>query len=135
MQMTPAVAMLILTALLAGCTAEPGQVARHQPGDDTALAQGTVVQIGRDHGNLYTSIRPDRYPALSVAAGDTVTVAFDHTEVTMRVGRDYTDVPPGEPVAVLHREGLTFAIRDGDFSDAHGVAAGDRFTLRAADAR
>ena len=135
MRTTTATALVLLTTLLAACAAEPGQTARPQPSDDNVLAQGTVVQIGSEHGNLYTTIRPDQYPALGLAAGDEVTVAFHHTDVTMRVGGDYTDVPAGQPVAVLHREGLTFAIRDGDFSDTHGVVAGDRFTLSNANPR
>ncbi|MEX0886744.1 MAG: SAM hydroxide adenosyltransferase [Phycisphaeraceae bacterium] len=126
-------ALLIAAAVLAACAADPSPSAR-QPSPALMIAEGTVTQINPTHGNLYTSIAPDRYESLGLEPGDRIHVAFDDTALTMEVGRDYTDVPTGTPLAVLHREGLTFAIRDGDFSDTYNIALGAPFTISAAPA-
>lgn len=60
-------------------------------------------------------------------------MAFGDTVLTMAVGRTYTDVPSGELVAVLHREGLTFAVCDGNFSDTYGIDVGASFIISAVD--
>ncbi len=86
------------------------------------------------YGNVYTSIAPDRYEPLGLQPGRWVRVQFADQALTMVVAQTYTDVPAGTPLAVLHREGLTFAIRDGNFSQTHGINAGDPFTLLAAPA-
>jgi S-adenosylmethionine hydrolase len=61
--------------------------------------------------------------------GARIDVAFDDRELTLVIGRDYADVPSGTPLAVLHREGLTFAVRDGNFSRTYGIAVGDTITI------
>jgi S-adenosylmethionine hydrolase len=98
------------------------------------ITQGSVTGLSAGHGNAYTSIAPDQYEALGLVAGRRIRVVFKDTELTMEVGQDYTDVPSGAPVAVLHREGLTFAIRDGNFSQTHDVGVGDTFRIYSAAA-
>ena len=53
-------------------------------------------------------------------------LVLDHA---LRLGEGYTSVPSGEPVAVLHREGLTLALRDAEFAARFAVAAGDSFRI------
>ncbi len=124
-------AIAIAAAMLVSC-AQPLQSAR-EPSSSAAVQppsiEGTVTQIGSSHGNAYTNIRPDRYESLGLVAGRRIRVAFSDTQLTLVIGRDYTDVPSGVPLAVLHREGLTFAVRDGDFSSTYGIAAGAPFTI------
>jgi S-adenosylmethionine hydrolase len=124
--------IIIAAAMLSSCA--PGPDAAQKPAPPAAgeiVAEGTVVALSATHGNAYTDIKPVQYEALGLRAGDWIQVAFADTAVTMIVGKDYTDVPTGTPLAVLHREGLTFAIRDGNFSATYGVGAGDGFVIRA----
>lgn len=133
-----------LAALLASCTQQPqpGQQQQQQSTQQpsTAAAQsrvveGTVTQLSSTHGNAYTSIRPAEYESHGLVAGRRIRVDFGDTELTLPIGRDYTDVPTGTPLAVLHREGLTFAIRDGNFSRTYGIDVGDTFRLSPAGPR
>lgn len=121
-------AMVTAAVLLVGCAAEPRQSGpHHSPGHQ--IAEGTVTGIGSEFGNVYTSIAPDQYEALGLEPGMQIHVAFDHAALTLPVGRAYADVPVGAPLAVLHREGLTFAIRDADFNTTYDIAPGARFTI------
>ncbi len=120
---------LVVAAALAGCVGSP------PAGPGALIAEGTVAAVGGEYGNLYTSIAPQRYEELGLEPGMRVRAAFGGTSVTMVVGENYHDVPSGEPVAVLHREGLTFAIRDGHFNEAYDIAAGAPFELWQADGR
>ncbi len=129
--MTPrlaAVFSILAAGLFASCAASP-------PGTKTqgVLAEGTITQISSGHGNAYTSLGPEQYDKLGLKPGGTLRVAFDHATMELPLGEDYTSVPTGMPLAVLHREGLTFAIRDGNFSQTHGVKIGDRFSLMASE--
>lgn len=105
------------------------------PAGGALIAEGTVTALSTTHGNAYTSIKPDQYEPLNLQAGDLLHVTFADAAITMVVAQDYTDVPVGTPMAVLHREGLTFAIRDGNFSTTYGVGLGSCFIIRTAGRR
>ena len=122
---TAPLAALATVALLISCAAPAGRSA------PAAVTSGVVTGISDNHGNVYTSVAPDSYERLGLTPGRLVRVAWGDSSVEMPVGEDYASVPTGEPVAVLHREGLTFAIRDGDFSDTHGLIPGTAFDLMA----
>jgi S-adenosylmethionine hydrolase len=117
---------MTIAILLASCAQQSRTIPRQQSPRTIA---GTVTGLSDGHGNAYTSIRPDEYESLGLVVGNHIRVAFNDTELTMVIGRDYTDVPTGTPLAVLHREGLTFAIRDGNFSQTYGIAVGDTFRI------
>ena len=106
---------------------QPSALARQSTA--VKIADGAVTQISSGHGNAYTSIGPDQYVVLGLEPGSLIHVAFADTAVTLVVGRDYAEVPTGTPLAVLHREGLTFAVRDGNFSTAFGVGVGALFCI------
>lgn len=131
----PAIAITIAAAVFVSCAANPPTPTAepHQAGARQApvrrIADGVVTQVSSGHGNAYTSIGPEQYGPLGLEPGSRIHVAFADTAVTLPVGRAYADVPSGTPLAVLHREGLTFAIRDGDFSAAYGIAAGSAFRI------
>lgn len=129
-----AIPLIAIVALLASCASEPSR-STTQAAAGRKIADGEVTRVNRAHGNLYTNIAPDQYEALGLNPGETIHVVFDDTAVTTPLGRDYSDVPVGSPVAVLHREGLTFAIRDGDFSTTYGIGAGARFTISSVPAQ
>jgi len=121
--------LLCLAALLpAGC-ASPASSSNATTETGRPLASAAVTGVNPTHGNVYTTIAPDRYEPLGLTPGMRLHVVFSDAAIVMSVGRTYTDVPTGDPVAVLHREGLTFAIRDGDFAETYGIAIGDRFTI------
>ena len=96
-----------------------------------AVATGTVTGISGDFGNLYTSIKADRYQELGLVVDRKLRLVSGETSVKLTVGETYFSVPEGEPVAVLHDDGLTFAIRDGNFAETHDIAQGDDFELLA----
>lgn len=98
-------------------------------GQERAAIRGTIKGISDTHGNAYTSIAPDQYAPLGLTAGAQVRIHIGGRDLTLPVVRDYADVPVGTAMAVLHREGLTLAIRDGNFSRTYGVSEGTRFTL------
>ena len=128
-------AIAIVAAVLISCAAKQPQPATQPygsaPRQSPALkiADGVVTQLSSEHGNAYTSISPDQYEALGLEPGAWVHVAFADTAITLPVGQTYSDVPSGTPLAVLHREGLTFAVRDGNFSAAYGIGVGSQFCL------
>lgn len=94
------------------------------------IATGTVTAIDPRHGNVYTTIKPADYERLGLQPGQVVRLNLaDKPPIELTIVRTYTDVEVGQPAAVLHREGLTFAIRDGRFADAHGVAKDTPFVL------
>jgi len=118
-------ALLLAACLLSACKSQP--TAASSPG--TELATGTVKFISEDHGNAYTSIEPARYETLGLRPGMQLHVTFTDVAMTMTVAENYTDVPTGDPVAVLHREGLTLAINHGNFAETHNIEMGDAFTI------
>ena len=134
-RLTPALAA---TALLASCAAptdapaERAATAATRPAPAAAVTAGVVTGISDNHGNVYTSVSPDSYESLGLTPGRTVRLAWGDSSLEMPVGETYTAVPTGRPVAVLHREGLTFAVRDGDFAATHGLTPGTAFELLAA---
>lgn len=118
-------ATFALVALLSGCVHK--QVATPKTPAQLTVS-GVITQIG-GHGNAYTSIRSSSYDSLGLKAGGQILLAFPDTSFTLPLGEGYTAVPSGEPVAVLHPEGLTLAVRDGEFARRFSVAAGDSFQL------
>lgn len=126
--------LITAVALLVSCAAHPSPSTAV---DSTGprIAEGTIVQISSGHGNAYTSIGPDQYEPLGLEPGRRIHVAFGDTAMTLVLGRTYTDVPSGTPLAVLHREGLTFAICDGNFSATYGIAIGTPFVIAAVDGK
>ena len=95
-----------------------------------ALVEGKVTQVDDRWGNAYTSIKADQYDALGLVAGEKVILAWgESSTLEISLGEDYFSVAKGEPVAVLHENGLTFAIRDGNFSEVHEIAVGEAFKL------
>ncbi|MEM6315824.1 MAG: SAM hydroxide adenosyltransferase [Planctomycetota bacterium] len=118
--------IVVLSLLLAGCSGK----AATSPSNVNMTVTGKVTGISSEYGNAYTSIGPDRYDELNLSAGETVLIAFADEPLRLTLGTDYADVDPGELVAVLHAEGLTLAIRDGNFTQTHGIAVGDTFTLQ-----
>jgi S-adenosylmethionine hydrolase len=94
---------------------------------DGQMISGTIRGISSAHGNVYSSITPDQYAKLGLATGSQVRIDIGGHELALPVVRDYADVPVGAAMAVLHREGLTFAIRDGNFSREYGISEGMSF--------
>jgi S-adenosylmethionine hydrolase len=90
---------------------------------------GTVKGISDAHGNVYTTVTPDQYQTLGLTIGAQVRIEIGGHDLTLPVVKDYADVPVGIGMAVLHREGLTLAIRDGNFSQTYGIAKGAPFKL------
>lgn len=98
------------------------------------LADGVVTEIG-GHGNGYTNLRNATLDSAGVKLGDRIVLSFGANEIVFTVGDAYDDVPAGENVAVLHREGtVVLAVYNGDFHAVHGVEPGESFTVRIAPA-
>ncbi len=119
------IALIVAALLWNGCGEEPS------PSDlrvTEPIVQGVITQIG-GHGNAYTSVLSSEYDELGFRAGTPVQLVLADTAFTLLLGEDYTSVPSGEPVAVLHREGLTLAVRDEEFVTRFAVAVGDTFRL------
>lgn len=131
MRVKPGLSVLMMLLLVVGCATREGGVGRSA--DTAPLASGTVVELHPTHGNAYTSIRPDQYETLGLVAGRSIDVQVGQKALKMPVAMTYTDVPPGATVAVLHREGLTLAIRDGNFSETYGVKVGDSLAIYAVE--
>lgn len=123
-------AAALAIALWTGC-AQRQTAARRSP--PLPVFSGVVTAIG-GHGNAYTSIRSSNYDSLGLRAGQTIRLAFRDTSLSLLLGAGYTAVPRGEPVAVLHAESLTLAIRDGEFATRFAIAAGDSFRVFTASA-
>jgi S-adenosylmethionine hydrolase len=121
----------LAAAMLVSCAQRPQAAPQQSPSAvvQPRVIEGTVTRLSSSHGNVYTSIRPDQYESLGLVAGRRIHIAFGDTELALVIGRDYTDVSSGTPLAVLHREGLTFAIRDGNFSRTYGIAVGQTFRI------
>jgi S-adenosyl-L-methionine hydrolase (adenosine-forming) len=80
---------------------------------------GSVIHVDR-FGNIVTSIRPDT-PANAV-----IRVA----DVTIPIGRTYSDAEPGTLIAVTGSRGyLEISLRDGNASRALGMKLGDEVIL------
>ena len=124
-------AALILALPLAGqAVFAQEEAATTRPATRGAEAvEGAVTGVSDNFGNIYTDIKSDRYEELGLKAGGKIAVTFGDKSVTLTLGERYDDVKDGEPVAVLHREGLTFAIRNGSFAETHGLKRGDTFTV------
>ena len=126
-----AAAFLLFTAsiVVAQPATRPATAPATQPAEAEVLAEGTVTGLHPTFGNCYTDIRPADYDRLGLEAGDTIVVAFGDEQIEMILADRYDDVDAGEPVAVLHRQSLTLAIRNGNFSKTHGLEPGMTFQL------
>ena len=119
------IAASLAVALWSGC-ATTGTSS--SAGTEAAAVAGVIRQIG-NHGNAYTDVPSSAYAEIGLRAGAWVRLSLPDTTFAARLGADYAAVPSGEPVVVLHREGLTFAVRDAEFATRFAVAAGDSFRV------
>ncbi len=119
------VASLAIVGLsgLTGCASD---------GDETmstaevqAQTAAMVTGVGEEFGNVYLDVAADEYDEMGYVAGGQLTVTKDGDTVTMPLADSYDAVSSGEPVAVLHENGLTLAVRDGNFAETHDLKAGD----------
>ncbi|HDS74445.1 MAG TPA: hypothetical protein ENN56_02795 [Firmicutes bacterium] len=119
-------AMVLLLVLAVGCASNDESV---QDESGEVSLTGIVTEIG-GHGNAYTNLDNAALGTVGIGIGDRILVSFPDTPVILTVGTNYDDVPDGENVAVLHREGsVVFAIFNGDFHGAYGVTPGTEFTI------
>jgi S-adenosylmethionine hydrolase len=91
---------------------------------DSGDRKGSIIQI--DHfGNATTNI-----PHESLRARSQVVVRVKGKAIG-RLKRTYSDVAPGEPLALIGSSGLLeLAIRDGSAADALNIRVGDEVVLR-----
>ncbi len=116
--------VLALIASVACTSNENGEA-----GAADVILTGTVTEIG-GHGNAYTNLENAAFGRAAIGVGEKIRVVFNGTPVVLTVGMNYSDVPDGENVAVLHREGtVVFAIFNGDFHASYGVTPGAEFTI------
>jgi S-adenosylmethionine hydrolase len=127
-QFTAISVVALLAISCASRTVPPDSTATIRADRDSVT--GTVKGTSDTHGNAYLSIAADQYATLGLTPGAQVRIIIGQHTLTLPVVQDYGDVPAGDAMAVLHREGLTLAVRDGNFSHTHAVTKGMPFTLQ-----
>ncbi|HEY0946057.1 MAG TPA: S-adenosyl-l-methionine hydroxide adenosyltransferase family protein [Opitutaceae bacterium] len=109
--------------------------ARAQLGGDGVLT-GTIALLDFNYGNVWTNIPEDLFAKLGPAYGDRFRVTITREGRALFSGalpyaRTFGDVPPGEPLlylnSLLH---VSLALNQGNFAQAHGLAAGGEWTVR-----
>lgn len=122
------IVVALAVAVAAGCSQQEEYGETHYA-DETILALGTLTEFG-GHGNGYTNVTNESLTDAGVEPGDRILLTFATAQIDFTVGTGYDDVPDGENVAVLHREGtLVLAVYNGDFSQRYGLQPGMSFTV------
>lgn len=96
---------------------------------ETVLAD--VIDIDR-FGSIRMAVTAEEAAARSLNAG-MLELAFGHLIIEVPFGRTFSDVPEGEPVALIDSSGwLTLAVRLGSASERYGVEPGAVTRVRCA---
>lgn len=99
------------------------------------IAEGAIAGVVRyiedPYGNVVTNIPGALLDSLDARVGDSLDVRIGARAVRLPWRRTFSDVPRGQPLAVLHERGLlSFSIDEGDFSSKYGVARKDSVRVR-----
>lgn len=100
-----------------------GELARRKDGtienstDSTAQfagssAQGTIVGVTENHGNIFTSFVPEDLARLGIEQGDHFNLTVRDTTVTIFLGSNYRDVEQGEWIGIMRAEGVLMVARN-----------------------
>ena len=87
--------------------------------------------LGPDRfGSLRLNVPSERLAEYGLS-GDRLEVGVGHNTLTVPVGRTFSDVGEGEPVAIIDSSGwLTLAVNKGSAADRYGVTPGTHVRLR-----
>ncbi|MBI4423068.1 MAG: SAM-dependent chlorinase/fluorinase [Elusimicrobia bacterium] len=92
---------------------------------------GEVRYIEDPYGNVVTNAPAELLGSLGAAPGDSLEVELAGRSFPLPLRATFSDVPAGEPLALVHERGfLSFSINQGDFAAAHGVRRGDPVRVR-----
>ncbi len=97
---------------------------------------GTIPFLDFQYGNIWTNLNETLFAKLGAKFGDRlrVTVARAGNPVftgEMPYVRTFGDVPEGSPLLYLNSlMNVSFALNQGDFAKAHGVACGAEWSVR-----
>jgi S-adenosylmethionine hydrolase len=128
------VTILLAAAVMGACSSTQVDVDSTSTVSTKVIANAMVTDIGT-HGNGYTNLTNSTLDSAGVNAGDRIVFTFDEKELVFTVGSTYSDVPEGENVAVLHREGtVVLAVYNGSFNEIHGIESGATFSVTTASA-
>ena len=96
---------------------------------DGAYIVGEIVDADR-FGSLRFNVDAQRLAQLGEEV-QRLEVELGHNALSVPVARTFSDVPEGEPVAVIDSSGwLTLAVNQGDAADRYGVSPGAHVRLR-----
>lgn len=108
------------------------------PSTATATAdgtlRGTVSDLSRSYGNLYTDVQPADFERLGIAPGDKFALTAPGGTFTVHYGTTYSDVSTGEWIAFPTAEGTLMIARNrADAATTARLAIGDTFTVAKAE--
>ena len=87
---------------------------------------GVVRYVETPFGNVVTNITPALLAEAGIRVGDTLDVRIGVRSARLPWARTFSDVPLGQPLAVLHsRALLSFSVNQGNFAESFGVSRGD----------
>ena len=91
-----------------------------------------MVSISQEYANINTDVSEETLAALGIVRGTQFTAAFGRERISALLGGDYGDVPRGDWVALIERDGrdstrtyLQLAISFGNAATEVGCAVGD----------
>lgn len=139
-------------ARLASDTISFGEVGRKLPNEVVSIKYqkpliedgvifGNIPILDIQYGNIWTNIDRETFRKLGVSNGDVFDVQVEHDGATVFEGSmpyfpSFGYVDEGEPLLYLNSVGgVSLAINQGSFADAHGISSGPEWRVRIAKQR
>ena len=97
---------------------------------------GTIPFLDFQYGNVWTNLDESLFAKLDAKFGDRLRVTIAHAGKAVFTGempyaRTFGDVPEGAPLLYLNSlMNVSFALNQGDFVKAHGIACGAEWSVR-----
>ena len=117
---------LLLCVWASSC--EPGPWTSDAPRSDPALP-ALVVRISEEYANINTDVSSRTLARYGIVDGDAFSLRYGEHQFRALLGKDYSDVPRGDWIALIERDGekdyLQLAISFGNAATEIGCAAGD----------
>lgn len=112
------------------------ELAYEKPRLEGSALVGTIPYLDFQFGNVWTNLGDDLLAKLSPKFGDRFRVSIAHAGKIVYIGempyaRTFGDVPEGAPLLYVNSlMNVAFALNQGDFVKAHGIACGADWSVR-----
>ena len=122
---------LAMTVAVAGCAHLSSTTPTASGEESSDYLTANVVRVSEEYANINTDVSGTQLSAWGVGHQQLFTVKFKSHTVQPMLGKDYSDVPRGEWIALIEEDGrLQLAISFGHAATEIGCSVGDTLYIQ-----